>query len=381
MPKNKEKFSLKDELFNVPKVQKIAQEIKAVYASFDVEAFTDEVLALFSELELKERMYHIRDMFRKYLPDNFREATDILLKALPPELDNTQTDDDFGDFIYAPYSEFVVAYGCCDELLGFSLDALREMTKRFSIEYAIRDFINHYPQETLAMLEECALSENYHERRLASEGLRPKLPWAKKLTLDYREAMQPLEKLYYDKTRYVTRSVANYLNDIAKVDAPLVIETLKRWKSTEKQEPKEMMYIENHALRTLVKQGNEEALALLGYKKNPQIEVFDVILNSNRVCIGEFLGFGMEIKAREDVKLMVDYIIHFRTKRGTLSPKVHKLKKLSVKKGEKMSLKKRHLFKVNMSTRTLYEGEHKLEIQINGVVVKQLCFALVINTP
>ena len=369
-------FSLKDELFNTTKVEKIAQEIKAVYSSFEGEAFSDEVLALFRELELKERMYHIRDMLKKYLPDDYKDATNILLKALPHELDSTKVDDDFGDFIYAPYSEYVVAYGCCDEYLDFSLKALREMTKRFSVEFTIRDFINSYPNETLEMLKHCALSNNYHERRLASEGLRPKLPWAKKLTLNYREACQNLEYLFYDKTRYVTRSVANHLNDIAKVDAPLVIETLKRWKATKKQEPKEMEYMIQHALRTLIKQGNEDALLFLGYMKHPLIEVSDVILESTIVSVGESLIFEIEIEAKEESRLLVDFIIHFRTKRGTLNPKVYKLKKVVLKKGEKIKVEKKHLFKKNISTRKFYDGEHRLEIQVNGKIVKLSRFNL-----
>ena len=376
MPKNKEKFSLKDELFNAIKVQKVAQEIKAVHSSFDTEAFSDEVLASFPEFELKERMYHMRDMFKKYLPNDYVEATNILIEALPKELDTNKYDNDFGDFIYAPYSEFVVAYGCCDEYLNFSFHALRKMTKRFSVEFAIRDFINMYPDETLAMLEQCATSDNYHERRLASEGLRIKLPWAKKITLDYHEAMQLLEKLYYDKTRYVTRSVANHLNDISKRDAPLVIETLKRWKSTKRQEPKEMDYIINHALRTLVKQGNEEALSLLGYEKHPEIVVGELKLLSSSVKVGEVLVFDVTIEAKKDVKLMIDYLIHFQTKLGILSAKVHKLKKLELKKGESIILQKKHLFRANMSTRTLYSGEHKVELQINGTIVKSKIFDL-----
>ncbi len=172
---NTENFSLKDELFNGEKVKQIAWEIQSVYEDFRTDAFVRETLSLFPELELKERMYHIRDMLKKYLPDDYVEATTILLSALPRELDKTKTDDDFGDFIYAPYSEYVCMYGCCDEHLDFSLNALGEMTKRFTVEYAIRDFINYYPEETMTMLEACAVSDNYHERRLASEGLRPKL--------------------------------------------------------------------------------------------------------------------------------------------------------------------------------------------------------------
>jgi len=372
----KEKFSLKDELFNLQKVEKIAQEIKEVYPTFDASNFTKETLKAFPKLELKERIYHIRDMLAKYLPDDYREAVNILLKALPPELDPSCGDDDFGDFIYAPYSEYVTAYGCNKEYLDFSLQALREITKRFSVEYAIRDFINTYPDETLAMLEKCAKSKNYHERRLASEGLRPKLPWAKKLNIDYTEPLRHLDWLYSDTTRYVTRSVANHLNDIAKIDAPLVINTLKRWKKQNRQNTKEMAFIVTHSLRTLVKNGNEEALALLGYEKNPAITVESVTLKSNTVQVGQVLEFEVVLVAQDDEMLMVDYIMHFRTKAGSFSPKVHKLKKLTLQKGKTITLKKKHPFKANMSTRTLYEGEHVLEVQINGTIVYNTSFEL-----
>ena len=372
----KEKFSLKDELFNPHKVEKIAREIQEVYPSFESSDFTKEVVEAFPTLELKERIYHIRDMLHKYLPKDYKEAVNVLLEALPPELDNTKTDDDFGDFIYAPYSEYVTAYGCNEKHLDFSLQALREITKRFSVEFAIRDFINIYPTQTLAMLENCAKSANYHERRLASEGLRGKLPWAKKLTLDYQKPLKHLELLYTDKTRYVTRSVANHLNDISKIDAPLVLKTLKRWKASNKQESKEMAFIINHALRTLVKQGDEEALAMLGYLKNPPITLKSVMLNASSVTVGGALEFEVEIVALDDTMLMVDYVIHFCTKRGTLSPKVHKLKKMSLKKGEHSVLKKKHPFRANMTTRTLYAGEHVLEVQINGTIVHSESFEL-----
>ena len=373
---SKEKFSLKDELYNLQKVEMIAREIQEVYPSFEGSDFIKEIVKAFPTLELKERIFHIRNMLYKYLPKEYKEAVNVLLEALPPELDNAKTDDDFGDFIYAPYSEYVAMYGCNEKHLDFSLQALREITKRFSVEFAIRDFINAYPTQTLAMLEACAKSDNYHERRLASEGLRPKLPWAKKLSIEYHEPLRHLELLYTDKTRYVTRSVANHLNDISKIDAPLVLKTLKHWKASNKQEPKEMAFIINHALRTLVKQGDKEALAMLGYEKNPPIELKSVILNTSSVRVGEALEFEVKMSALDDTMLMVDYIIHFCTKRGTLSPKVHKLKKMSLKKGECIVLKKKHPFKANMTTRTLYAGEHMLELQINGTIVHQVHFTL-----
>ncbi len=371
-----EKFSLKDELFNPKKVHQIASEIKGAYGAFEQESFEKEVTDKFDELELKERIAYIRDMFAKYLPSDYVEATTILLKALPKELDPTKTDDDFGEFIYAPYGDFVATFGCSEEHLDFSLQALAEMTKRFTVEYAIRDFINLFPKESFEMLEACSLSPNYHERRLASEGCRPKLPWGKKLNTHYAKPIFLLDNLYMDKTRFVTRSVANHLNDIAKLDAVLVIETLKRWKDAKKQEEKEMDFIVSHSLRTLVKDGNVEALALLGYGANPAIAIENFKVNSLAVKVGEALEFSFDIKAEADEALMVDYVLYFQTKAGKLTPKVHKIKKLDVKKGKSVKLSKRHLFKANMTTRKLYSGEHKLVLQINGKMFEEIVFEL-----
>ena len=372
----KEKFSLKDELFNPKKVNLIACEIEQVYSSFPKELFEKEVVEKFPKLELKERIDHIRDTLTKHLPDDFKKATTILLKALPPELDNEKQDDDFGDFIYAPYAEFVALHGCTKEHIDFSLDALCQITKRFSVEFAIRFFINNFPKETLKSLKVCSLSDNYHQRRLASEGIRPKLPWGKKVDIDYRVGLELLENLYFDKTRFVTRSVANHLNDISKLDASLVLETLKRWEKSSKQDKKEMDFIISHSLRTLVKNGDKDTMIFLGFPIEPAIKVKNFKLLKEEVLMGESLEFDFEIKADKDVGLIVDYILHFCTKSNALSAKVHKIKKLHMKIGETKKIKKSHHFKKNMSTRKLYVGLHKVELQINGKIYESVEFQL-----
>ena len=371
-----EKFSLNDALFNPEKVEKLTQEIKHVYPAFKDQAFQAEVLAAFDTLKLKERITHIATTLHTYLPTNYHDSIQVILDALPPELDPLLKDDDFGDFIYAPYGEFVMLYGCNKEHLARSLHALEEITKRFSVEFAIRDFINAFPRQTLAMLERCASSDNYHQRRLASEGLRPRLPWAKNLTIDYQTPLKHLELLYADNTRFVTRSVANHLNDLSKIDPSLVLKTLKRWKSSKNQELKEMDFIINHALRTLIKQGHPEALELLGYKQDPKIQVSKLSLEKKKLKVGEALQFSFQITAKEETMLMVDYTLFFLTKAGKLSPKVYKLKRLSMNSRESIMIDKSHPFKANMSTRKLYTGEHKIEVQINGKVVCESDFFL-----
>jgi phosphorylcholine metabolism protein LicD len=97
------KFSLKDELFNQDKVEFIANNISQIYGGFDKNAFIKETIQKFPELELKQRIFHIRDMLDKYLDTNYLDCLDILLKSLPKELDPNLTDNDFGYFILSPY--------------------------------------------------------------------------------------------------------------------------------------------------------------------------------------------------------------------------------------------------------------------------------------
>lgn len=371
-----EKFSLKDHLFHSEKVSRLATEIKAVYPNFEAVAFHHAVVAAFPTLELKARIQHIRACLQKYLPQDFTTALQIILKALPPPLNEDLTDNDFGDFIYAPYNDFVAQYGCTKAYLFFSLSALKELTKRFSAEDAIRYFLNVFPQETLATLATWTNDKNYHVRRLCSEGTRPKLPWSQKINIAIDSALPLLENLYADKTRYVTRSVANHLNDIAKIQPDLVLQTLKNWKTAQKQNASEMDFILKHALRTLIKQGNPDALALMGFGDSQHIYLSQLLFDK-KVKIGEALNFSFCVNSLATKYLAIDYIVHFQSKQGTLSnKKIHKLKTFLAVENTIIEVNKRHPFRANMTTRQLFAGTHKVEIQINGTILTDFYFDL-----
>lgn len=371
------KFLLKDHLFNRGRVEALAGDIQTVYSDFPRKDFVRETLAGFKSRELKARIRWMGELLRKHLPADYRKATRILLKSLPPPLDPTRSDDDFGDFIYAPLADFVALYGCNAKDLEFSLEALRQITQRFSAEDAIRYFLNAFPDETMAKIHIWKTDPHYHVRRLCSEGLRPRLPWAQKISIPATLALPVLEALYADETRYVTRSVANHMNDVAKVDPELALKTLERWKKGNRQKPEEMNFVLSHSLRGLVKQGHPEALRFLGYNPAPPVQVSD-FKAPGRVKMGDSLDFSFNIRAQEPTALIVDYLIHFVNKTGKLnSGKVFKLKKVSLKKGEKIAIKKRHMLQPKMTTRTLYAGAHYLELQINGQSLGKKKFELV----
>ncbi len=275
-------FSLKDQLFNRNRIQYLARLFQDVDARFETNGFVRDCMRSLKQLELKERIVHIAMQLEQYLPDDFGLAAKRIISALPPRLDPTKSDNDFGDFIIAPLGEFVVRNGQVKKHLKLSLRTLKELTMRFSMEDSIRAFLNSFPKETMAELIKWSRDKNYHVRRLASEGTRPLLPWSKRLNVDIETPMPILDELFADPTRYVTRSVANHLNDIAKTRPALVVESLKKWKESGRQEPTEMRWMSKHALRTLVKQGHKQTLKFLGFRPNPKIEVIGFAMLTRR---------------------------------------------------------------------------------------------------
>ena len=354
-------FSLKDELFHPKKVTYLSSLLAEASPDFPSGKFERTILGKLPELELKERIVYIAEVLRDCLPDSYVDGLQVILDSLPPELDPDQSDNDFGDFIFAPFSHFVAVNGCEKRYLKRSLDALEEITRRFSAEDAIRYFINAFPDETFPFLEKCSHSGNYHVRRLASEGTRPKLPWSQKLVTGYERPVSILNRLHSDETRYVTRSVANHLNDISKVDPDLVIELLKRWREENGQTKQELDYMTRHALRTLIKAGHPGALSLLGFAANVQISILRFTTDTPRVEVGNACQLDLELKSHRKQKLLIDYLMAFPDGRR----KVFKWKQVSLGKGEVLRITKSHPMRL-MTTRSLVPGKHRVVLQING---------------
>lgn len=360
-----EKILLKDKLFNKEKVEYLANIIKNVYADFEDKKFEKEVLSLFNELELKQRIKHISNMLEKYLPKDFETSLNIILKTLPELPDLNKTDNDFGDFIFAPYWEYIASNWSKKEFLNISLNALETLTSYFSMEDAIRTFLNEFETETYEKIIKWTKSSNYHIRRLATEWTRPKLPWAKRIKLDYRKAEKILNNLYNDNTRYVTRSVANHLNDISKIDIDFVLELLKKWKNKTKNS-KELDFVIKHSLRGLVKKWDKKTLEFLWFNHKSEYEINNFYLKSENIRIWENLEFEFEIANKSEIEanFVIDYKINFIWKNNKLNSKVYKIKKINLGNNEFIKINKKHPLKI-MTTRKLYSWEHYISIQIN----------------
>ena len=218
--------------FGVPLAKLLSDKISTVTSDFNRKRFLTRIEATYGELSLTQRVELIADQLKNNLPGNFTQATEVLHKIMGPE--NPNETGMFTNFYWLlPVAKFIEKYGL--DNYDESIAAIEEITKRNTGEYAIRPFIRKYPKETVRQMKTWAKSNNFHLRRLSSEGLRPKLPWASKLDL-FIEKPKPvfeiLTILKEDPVMFVKKSVANHLTDYLKVNPGAADELIKKWSGT-----------------------------------------------------------------------------------------------------------------------------------------------------
>jgi 3-methyladenine DNA glycosylase AlkC len=338
--------------------------LSTIFEDFESDAFYNAALVELNDLELKQRVYYLAHLLHAFLPSDFSQTASklILLKhTWPTDVRTT------GGFSYSlwPVIEYVGFYGL--EQPELALDVFEALTEHFSAEFAIRPFITQHFDVTYSRLLSWTQHENHHVRRLASEGLRPLLPWAMQLTR-FRDDPVPifkiLDQLRHDKSQYVQKSVANNLNDIAKDHPEHVITLCKTW--LDNSSPA-CDWIIKHGLRNLVKNGNKAVYRLLGYTVEPNIRVNTFRLNSTHVCLGDELALTLELDsfANQTQCIVVDYRLTYPKAKGRSTSKVFKWRNVKIESNTQLRLQKSHSFKP-ISTRRYYEGEHKIEVLING---------------
>lgn len=359
-------------LYGKDLLDRMARALHAAHPEFDTKSFR-ALMPKLEPLEMKPRVRLLREELRRRLPEDYRKALKILLKsARSGELDG---------FDLWPYSDFVQTYGL-DEC-ELSLEALKELTPRFSSEFAVRPYLIRYPDQTLRYLELCAHDSSVDVRRWASEGSRPRLPWGERLQEFVRDpspTIRILELLKFDSELYVRKSVSNHLNDIAKDHPDRVVRLLKEWKkSAGSEHENKIRWIIHRALRTLIKSGHPGALELIGVASEAKIELSGLKLNAKKLRLGQRMEFGFAVRSKssQSQKLVIDYLIHFVKANGRTAPKVFKLKTVELPPKAELRIVKAHPLK-KITTRVFYPGAHRLEIQINGKVVAGLPWELAI---
>jgi 3-methyladenine DNA glycosylase AlkC len=226
----------------------LASKITSVYKDFDDVAYIDAISKQVSELSYVQRIDLHAENLKKFLPENYAKAIEILTKILGDE--NPEETGMFTNFYWImPIGKFIEKYGL--DNYDVSIRAIEEITKRSTGEYAIRSFLRKYPDKTIKIMIKWSKSENFHLRRLASEGSRPKLPWATKLDTFIENpapVFEILDSLIEDDIKFVQKSVANNVTDYLKVNKEAAIKFIQKYSISEN---KNTQWILKHATRKI----------------------------------------------------------------------------------------------------------------------------------
>jgi 3-methyladenine DNA glycosylase AlkC len=318
-------------IYNQRSITKLANEISLVYPSFLKDKF---IVSLINETwekkELKDRIRAISLSLGEFLPCKYLDALAIL----------EQIQEKFNGLFHLIFPDFVEVFGL--EYYDYSLKALKQFTQNCSSEFAIRPFILKYP-ETIEVLKIWAEDKSEHVRRLASEGCRPRLPWAMALPCYKKNptrVLEVLELLKDDTSTYVQKSVANNLNDISKDNPDIAKKIFKHWYGYSKNRN----WILKHGARTLLKHGDSEVLSIFGYLPPDGIMLSSLEVDK-KVILGKYLNFSFSISSQKPLgKLRIEYKLGFLRQKGKVNYKVFKISEKSTQE-KTLHIKKSHHFK------------------------------------
>jgi 3-methyladenine DNA glycosylase AlkC len=353
---------LADIYFTPAFIKALANAIGAVHPAFNKAKFQQAtVRGIKANPKLLDKMQQIRLGLAEYLPQNYAQAIDIL-RAVAPQ---------FQYFNGIVFCDYVQNYGLQDWKKSFA--ALEEFTQYSTAEYAIRAFILADQMRAFKTLYTWAEHDNYHIRRLACEGCRPRLPWAKalpELKLQPQPILPILEKLKTDDSLYVRKSVANNINDISKDHPELILKLAKKWHG---QHP-HTDWILNHGCRTLLKQGERRALTLFNWEKSEDLKLLKFQIVTPKIKVGGKLTFSAEFTLKHPANLRIEYAIEWLRPRNTYQRKVFQIKRGNFSAG-KHSLQKTQKI-IAMTTRKYYPGMQKIILIINGHAYTERSFTL-----
>lgn len=336
--------------------------VKDVLPSFDKQAFLARIFdAAWEQRELKQRMRHIAFTLHEFLPVGYPEATEAICKMIQLIRDKYKKEMAF-EYMFFP--DYIEVFGLED--YETSVKAMEYITEFTSCEFAVRPFLIRYQEQMMKQMLQWSKHPHAMVRRLASEGTRPRLPWAMAVPALKKnpELVLPiLENLKTDVSETVRRSVANNLNDIAKSHPELVLKVIKNWWG---QTP-ETDWIIRHGCRTLLRKAHPDVMSHFGYAPGNQLEVKELKLKSSAIKIGAELEFSFRVvsKEKEACKTRIEYGIDYMKANGRHSRKIFKVCEKIFKPGESVQIQRRQDFR-EMTTRKHYVGRHFLAVLING---------------
>jgi 3-methyladenine DNA glycosylase AlkC len=362
---------LKD-LYSVEFYDKLSEAIGAVLPSFEQMEFKRLIFDdSWNIKELKQRTRHTALMLSKFFPAEFHKAAELIEKLVDKLLQGNHRG--YG-IEYMILSDYIEVFGIDD--FHSSVKVIECVTPFTSCEFAVRPFIIKYGSRMIKQMHQWSLHTNHHVRRLASEGARPRLPWAMALP-ELKKNPTPilpiLHNLKNDPSEYVRRSVANNLNDISKDNPDVVLSIARKWKGLSK----ETDALIKHGCRTLLKQGHAEVLKYYSLNGSHNVRISGFKLLTHEVELGDSLKFTFTLHNTGTIteRIRLEYCIYYVRRNGQSSRKVFKLSERLIFPGQRCEVERKQSFKL-ITTRKFYAGQHRLAIIINGQEGRSIKFNL-----
>lgn len=358
-------------LINTEAVTFLGDVLAQHFQYFDAERFTKQAVAEIDALSLTQRVDCLAELIGEQLDTDFAQVAPTLL-VMAEKWQKMDSEVGWENYIAWPLMTFAGKAGI--KAPEIALPVLGELTSLFTAEFAIRPYINDYFDISYEYMLAWAESDDLHKRRLASEGLRPRLPWGRRLdNIPLDKALALLTLLKDDDSLYVRKSVANHLNDLSKSYPEQVLQLCREW---QKDATPVRLWIIGRALRTLQKQAEPRALAILGYQQDLAIN-HSFSLSQHDYELGEAVVLLAELHNETDKtqSLLVDYELHLPRANGAMSSKVFFWQRLTLAAGESVALQKKQLMQ-QLSTRKLYLGQHEIRLRVNGQVLAGRAFML-----
>jgi hypothetical protein len=138
-------------------------------------------------------------------------------------------------------------------------------------------------------------------------------------------------------------------------------------------------WIARHALRSLIKKGDRDALAVIGAGGQPLVRIERFAIDPEAIALGERIRLSAAITSTSDQpqRLVIDYAVHYVKKSGTPSRKVFKLKEMDLTPAETCELSAGQVIR-DFTTRRHYAGHHRVELMVNGEVLAESGFDLAV---
>lgn len=349
------------DIYNEQFYSAFASSLNQTLPNFDQQKFMELALAdAFYQMEWKERVKHTTKVLHHFMPKDFAQSAKLITEIVAQ-----LRADGFGEqqlvFMFLP--DYIATYGLDD--YRNSINSLVFLTQFISAEFAVRPFLLKFGDQLMADMLQMSTHDNYHVRRFASEGCRPRLPWGAvipALKKDPSTILPILENLKNDPSEYVRRSVANNLNDITKDNPDVVIDIAKKWVGRSK----ETDAIIKHACRSLLKSGHPEILSFYGLNAN-HLAISDFTIATPKISIGDNVEFSFTVKNNDQIEryIRLEYTVYYLKNNGSLAGKVFKISEKSYPAGAEVKIQRKQSFRL-ITTKVFYAGKHKLGIMVNG---------------